>query len=310
MTHYGLNKNSITLMVGCVLAACGGATSDDDVINNTVSGSGDNVTSILQTPATTPEGQFNIIASMPANNSNNMATSENILITFEEPVFTSTVNNNTVQLIADNRLVAADLQYSQGSMQLVIDPQNDLQSNKLYEVRFSNDLMSVDGGQLAQNRIRFTTAGDMGSTPETVAQGCMTSEDVDMLKQINAARSQARNCGGSRFRAVAPVSFNCQLKEAATRHSLDMARTGNFSHTGTDGSNFSRRIEETGYDRGAGGENIAWGQRSVTEVMNGWIDSPGHCSNIMSELFTEVGTSMEPNQSGRLYWTQNFARPL
>ncbi len=304
MTMYNIGKGGITIVAGFILAACGGSSTDDSI--NTATGDRE-ATPIIQAPA--PEGQFNITASMPINNSNTMSTSDNIIVTFEEPVFKTTVNNNTVQLVSANRLIASNLQYSEGSTQLTVDPQRDLMSNTQYELRFSDELMSVDGDKLAQGNIRFTTAGDMGSTPTTVAQGCMTSEDVEMLKQINAARAQARNCGNQRFPAVAPISFNCQLKEAAERHSLDMARTGNFNHTGTDGSDFGRRIEDTGYRYSTGGENIAWGQTSVTQVMNGWIESPGHCSNIMGSRYAEVGTSMEPNQSGRLYWTQNFASP-
>ena len=33
------------------------------------------------------------------------------------------------------------------------------------------------------------------------------------------------------------------------------------------------------------GENIAWGQRSPEEVMNGWMNSSGHRANILNSSF-------------------------
>jgi uncharacterized protein YkwD len=50
------------------------------------------------------------------------------------------------------------------------------------------------------------------------------------------------------------------------------------------------------------GENIAFGQRSEREVMQGWLSSPGHCKNIMSKTFKEMGVSRVGD-----YWTQVFA---
>jgi uncharacterized protein YkwD len=47
----------------------------------------------------------------------------------------------------------------------------------------------------------------------------------------------------------------------------------------------------------------------VKEVVAGWIDSPGHCANLMNPAFTEMGAGYEINRArlpGFVYWTQVF----
>ncbi|BDG35019.1 CAP domain-containing protein [Saccharococcus caldoxylosilyticus] len=37
------------------------------------------------------------------------------------------------------------------------------------------------------------------------------------------------------------------------------------------------------------GENIAAGQRTPQEVVNAWMNSPGHRANILNKNFTHIG---------------------
>lgn len=39
------------------------------------------------------------------------------------------------------------------------------------------------------------------------------------------------------------------------------------------------------------GENIAWGQRSPEEVMNGWMNSSEHRANILNSSFKKIGVA-------------------
>jgi uncharacterized protein YkwD len=45
--------------------------------------------------------------------------------------------------------------------------------------------------------------------------------------------------------------------------------------------------------------------------MQGWIDSPGHCANLMAPIFTELGAAgyTNPDSTYGTYWTQAFGRP-
>lgn len=132
----------------------------------------------------------------------------------------------------------------------------------------------------------------------------------EVLAATNAARAQPRQCGSRRFPAVPPLRWNDDLAQAALRHSRDMAARRTFGHKGSDGSDVGLRARGSGYIWRGIGENISFGQRSAAEAVAGWIDSPGHCANLMNPTFTEMGAAYAlrgaPRQAA--YWTQVFGR--
>lgn len=134
--------------------------------------------------------------------------------------------------------------------------------------------------------------------------------DVTMLAAVNAARAVARTCGDTAMPAVPALTSDAKLISAASRHSLDMAKTLNLSHTGSDNSTFSERITAAGYEWSDAGENVAWNQRSIPDVIDSWLKSPGHCANIMGAKRPEFGAACEKGSDGSFYWTQLFAAPL
>ena len=127
------------------------------------------------------------------------------------------------------------------------------------------------------------------------------------LAAVNQARSRRRSCGTTDYPAVAPLTLNQELIAASEAHSRDMATQNYFAHEGKDGSRVSQRARVAGYSWSSVGENIAYGQRSVDEVMQSWLTSPGHCANIMNERYTEMGVGYAlSSQTRRPYWTQVF----
>jgi len=126
------------------------------------------------------------------------------------------------------------------------------------------------------------------------------------LALINAARASSRNCGATNHPAVPPLTWNTQLQSIALAHSDDMARHNFFSHTGSDGSDVAMRADTINYSWQAIGENIAAGQNTADDAVSGWLESPGHCQNIMSEHFTEMAISCVQNDNTDYgeYWTQ------
>ena len=61
------------------------------------------------------------------------------------------------------------------------------------------------------------------------------------------------------------------------------------SHIGHGDSTPSQRLTESGFDWHVMGENIAAGYPTVSEVVAGWMNSNGHCRNIMNPLFDTIG---------------------
>ena len=133
----------------------------------------------------------------------------------------------------------------------------------------------------------------------------------EVLALVNQARSSKRRCGRQEFAAGAPLKLNTLLTEAAQRHAEDMAKHRHMEHAGSDGSTPAQRITRQGYRWQVVGENVAAGAGTANEVVSGWLDSPGHCANIMNPSFTEMGLGFAINRDDEyaVYWAQSFGRP-
>ncbi|MCX4529593.1 MULTISPECIES: CAP domain-containing protein [unclassified Streptomyces] len=123
-------------------------------------------------------------------------------------------------------------------------------------------------------------------------------EAAEVIRLVNVERGKA-GCGA--------LTSNAKLTQAAQSYTEVMARSGELSHTGPDGSTMSGRISATGYKWSATGENIAKGQANAAEVVDAWMKSPGHRANILNCKFTEIGVGVQ--KAGGPWWTQDFARP-
>jgi len=135
---------------------------------------------------------------------------------------------------------------------------------------------------------------------------------AQILDGVNRARTQPRTCGTQSFPPAPPVVWNGRLGLAALAHSSNMAEGHYFSHKEKDGSGVAERATRAGYTWRAVGENIASGNRTPQEAVAAWLDSPGHCANIMNPVFTEMGAAyaINPDNDNRTpYWTQVFAKP-
>jgi uncharacterized protein YkwD len=122
-----------------------------------------------------------------------------------------------------------------------------------------------------------------------------------LLQLVNDARKKGCNCGNTYYVPAPALVWNDQLEKAAYNHSNDMFRNKYFSHTGSDGSGSGERINDAGYSWRFYAENIAQGYPTEKEVVAGWLSSSGHCSNIMSKNYKEMGVARVGD-----YWTQDF----
>jgi uncharacterized protein YkwD len=146
-------------------------------------------------------------------------------------------------------------------------------------------------------------------SPPSTAQEANVQARV--LELVNAARSRPRNCGNKSFPAVRPLRPDGTLHRLAEAHADDMAAHSYFSHTGRDGSKVADRATRARYNWQAIGENIAAGQQKPETAVEGWIKSPGHCANIMSADYAEMGVAFAVNNksSAGIYWVQVFGTP-
>ncbi|RMB80048.1 CAP domain-containing protein [Streptomyces shenzhenensis] len=129
-------------------------------------------------------------------------------------------------------------------------------------------------------------------TPEELARS-----RADVVELTNRERGRAR---------LAPLAVDPLLTAAAQAHSADMVARDFYSHTSPEGSQPWDRAAAAGSRRRTIGENIACGQRSAAEVVEGWMNSPGHRANILKPDFTHIGVGFVGGGRTGTYWTQLF----
>jgi len=125
---------------------------------------------------------------------------------------------------------------------------------------------------------------------------------AEMLKEVNNVRREGCQCGDEYMPPVRPLYWNDKLEKAAKSHARDMYSNNFFNHEGSRGKTLKDRVNATGYKWSFIGENISWGYYSVKEVVQGWIDSPDHCRNMMHPEFMEMGAAREGT-----YWVLDLA---
>jgi uncharacterized protein YkwD len=131
------------------------------------------------------------------------------------------------------------------------------------------------------------------------------------LDLVNEARARGARCGNRWFSPAPPVRLSGPLGGVALGHANDMAEHDYFEHEDLAGHTPADRVRAVGYRETLVGENIAYGLKSADEVVQGWLDSPGHCENIMDPRFAEMGIAYAQGRAVKhgLYWVQVFAAP-
>lgn len=132
-------------------------------------------------------------------------------------------------------------------------------------------------------------------TPEEDTDISNNSYAMQVIHLVNQERAKE---------GLLPLTYDANIEKAALIRAKETEVS--FSHTRPDGTSFSTALQESGVSFRSAGENIAWGQKSPEEVMNGWMNSPGHRANILNKNFTKIGVGYYQNSQGVNYWTQLF----
>jgi uncharacterized protein YkwD len=151
-------------------------------------------------------------------------------------------------------------------------------------------VLSAGASLSACSSIGMGTVVPTGSTtPQQLSQ-------ASILAAINAARQEN---GGHK-----PMAYSQKLEVAARSQAQLMASKDQLAHNL--GVTLRQRVTAAGYE-GAVGENIAGGQRTLQQAIEGWLNSPGHRATLLSDKFTEFGlsvASVSPARKSRygIYW--------
>lgn len=106
------------------------------------------------------------------------------------------------------------------------------------------------------------------------------------------------------IRNVSKLRINPKLQAAAESHAKWMSDNEIISHRGSRGSSVGDRTKDEGHIAITIGENIARGYSTIESVMQGWMNSSGHRSNILRSQYIECGLT----KIGR-YWCVVFGTP-
>ena len=141
--------------------------------------------------------------------------------------------------------------------------------------------------------------------------GERASVEREVLRLVNLARAVPRRCGRTAYAAAAPLVLSSVLTRVAADHSAAMASRDDLQHNDPDSTTPAERVRRADYAARVVGENIAAGVPTPAAVVAGWLDSPGHCANIMDRRFTEMGVAyaLARHSSAAIYWTQLLAIP-
>jgi uncharacterized protein YkwD len=131
------------------------------------------------------------------------------------------------------------------------------------------------------------------SPPQNNDLGTM---EADILRFVNEDRKQHN---------LPMLQINDRESSLAEKHSTNMADgKTKFGHDG-----FEKRAKTIQKELGSVevGENVAEGQMTAREVVDGWLNSPGHKRNIEGN-FTLTGIGYAVNKKGIIYFTEIFSR--
>lgn len=123
-----------------------------------------------------------------------------------------------------------------------------------------------------------------------------SSIEKEILQYINQYRTSIQ---------LLPLTFDDAIQKAAQVHTEQMANNKvTFGHEG-----FSERAEVLlqQLQGTSAAENVALGQRSAREVVDGWLASPGHKKNIVGD-FSLTGIAVATNAQGQYVFTQIFIK--
>lgn len=139
--------------------------------------------------------------------------------------------------------------------------------------------------------------------PASWPTGWVTYEQ-EVVTLLNQYRSSSQNCGTrGTFSAAGPLVMSPTLQEASRCHSVDMGVHNTLTHTGSDGSSFSQRASAAGYTGFAANENAGKGYSTPASVVQGWMNSDGHCANVMNPNINRVGVGYYLHATSGRWWT-------
>jgi uncharacterized protein YkwD len=153
------------------------------------------------------------------------------------------------------------------------------------------------------------------SWAEAVSTCAVALSPDEALRRLNHVRLRGAACRPTATPTTAqPLTWNEELAAAALQQAREMALQKRMSHRDRENRGLAERLRATGYRFSAAAENLAVGYPSLDVVVDAWIQSEGHCENLLNGAVIEVGIACvdagpsDAPEEGR-YWTLVLGAP-
>lgn len=133
-------------------------------------------------------------------------------------------------------------------------------------------------------------------------------------RRLTELRLHGAACPSGAMAAVAPVAWNERLADAAQAQAREMARLARMSHRDGKDRGLGERLRAASYPFRIAVENVAVGFASIDDVVAAWLESEGHCENLMNAAVREFGLAcVDADATGapeeRRYWALVLGAP-
>ncbi|MBI1866447.1 MAG: hypothetical protein HY005_01125 [Candidatus Staskawiczbacteria bacterium] len=188
------------------------------------------------------------------------------------------------------------------------NPSNFLRTSilKIYD-NFNNNFQNFQKTEIGN--LITEISKEVFTPPPLNAGGKANQAVLTKVKIIAESNIQRFDNGG-----LLPLIENVALNAAAKAKAEDMFLKQYFEHVSPSGMSPAELVSSYGYDYIVTGENLILGNfENEKELVQLWMDSPGHRANILNGRYTEIGVAIiKGSYEGNTVWigVQEFGLPL
>src|SRR3989338_1041326 len=130
--------------------------------------------------------------------------------------------------------------------------------------------------------VQFTVKTFRKDYPEILGY----AKDVNINRILTLVNQKRQEAG------LSPLALSPLLTTSATNKGNDMFGNNYWAHISPSGKTPWEFIRETGYDNDYAGENLAKSFDSSDQVVDAWMNSPTHRTNLLKPEYTEMGLAV------------------
>lgn len=131
------------------------------------------------------------------------------------------------------------------------------------------------------------------STVDVATQTRASAPVAGQTQVVSAAGATSLNTLRAQY-GLPALRPDATLGRIAEGHARDMMTNGFFGHVSSNGNTIVERTRAQGYGFCHVAENLAKGQRSFETVLQHWMTSPSHRSNVLHPNVTGFGLVRAP----------------